>query len=112
MAFDYPVPTTTIGRRTVSNVPAQALALLNDPFVVEQAAVWARRATSTPGTAEQRIASLYETALARPPLPAERDAALAFLTAQGKVYSGPDDSRCWADLCHVVFNVKEFIFIR
>ena len=30
-------------RRTISNVPAQALILLNDPFVVGQADVWAKR---------------------------------------------------------------------
>ena len=42
-AFDLPVPMTTMGKRSVSSVPAQALTLLNDPFVVEQAQVWAKR---------------------------------------------------------------------
>src|SRR5262249_62354160 len=37
LAFDYPVPFTTLGKRTVSNVPAQALTLLNNPFVIQQA---------------------------------------------------------------------------
>ena len=37
LAFDMPIPFSTIGRRSVSNVPAQALILMNDPFVVEQA---------------------------------------------------------------------------
>src|SRR5205823_2122189 len=37
LAFDYPIPFTTIGRRTSSNVPAQALAMMNNPFVIEQA---------------------------------------------------------------------------
>ncbi|MFN6103139.1 MAG: DUF1553 domain-containing protein, partial [Planctomycetaceae bacterium] len=36
-AFDSPVPFTTSGRRSVSNVPAQALAMLNNPLVVQQA---------------------------------------------------------------------------
>ena len=36
LAFDTPIPFTTIGRRNVSNVPAQALILMNDPFVAEQ----------------------------------------------------------------------------
>jgi len=40
-AFDYPTPFTTIGRRTVSNVPAQALVMLNNPFVLQQAELWA-----------------------------------------------------------------------
>ena len=32
----------TVGRRTVSNVPAQALILMNDPFVHQQATLWAK----------------------------------------------------------------------
>ncbi len=43
LAFDYPTPFTTIGRRSVSNVPAQALVMMNSPLVWEQAAVWAKR---------------------------------------------------------------------
>jgi hypothetical protein len=30
LAFDYPIPFTTIGRRSVSNVPAQALTMMNN----------------------------------------------------------------------------------
>src|SRR6266849_3474824 len=41
--FDTPVPFTTVGKRTVSNVPAQSLILMNDPFVLSQARLWARR---------------------------------------------------------------------
>src|SRR5262249_54545860 len=33
LAFDTPNPFSTVGRRTVSNVPAQALILMNDPLV-------------------------------------------------------------------------------
>ncbi len=47
-AFDTPVPFTTIGRRTVSNVPAQSLILMNDPFVIGQAQAWARRVLAGP----------------------------------------------------------------
>ena len=35
LAFDTPVPFSTMGRRNISNVPAQALILLNDPLVVQ-----------------------------------------------------------------------------
>ena len=33
LAYDTPIPFSTVGRRNVSNVPAQALILMNDPFV-------------------------------------------------------------------------------
>ena len=36
------------GRRSRSNVPAQSLVLMNDPFVAGQAKVWARRLKSEP----------------------------------------------------------------
>jgi hypothetical protein len=44
LTFDSPVPFSSMGRRNVSNVPAQSLILMNDPFVVEQAKRWAERA--------------------------------------------------------------------
>jgi hypothetical protein len=143
-AFDYPTPFTTIGRRTVSNVPAQALAMMNNPFIVEQAGVWAQRMLAAPGlTPEQRIARMYETAFSRPPTSAETAKLLAFLHEQDRFYGAANspesrqdrsaerpntrtpehpntqrptpnaaiDPRSWQDLCHVLYNLKEFIYI-
>src|SRR5262249_34577932 len=101
LAFDFPTPSTTIGRRNVANVPAQALTLLNDPFVLDQARRWADRALSGRGSASGRIDALYETAFGRPPSAGERSEALAFLGGRA------DDPAAWAELCHVLFNVKE-----
>src|SRR5205823_7911685 len=68
LAFDYPIPFTTIGRRSVSNVPAQALTLLNNPFVVQQANLWARRVLAAPGlTPGGRVARMYVSAFGREP---------------------------------------------
>jgi hypothetical protein len=113
LAFDYPTPFTCIGRRNASNVPAQALTLLNDPFVVQQAKRWAERELAVPDrTPRERVADLYVAAFGRPPTGDEADDALAFLEQQGKEYGKADDPRAWADLCHVLFNVKEFIFVN
>ena len=49
-----PVPFTAFGRRNVSNVPAQSLSLMNDPFVAEQAG-----GKSTTGT--ERIMEIVPT---------------------------------------------------
>ena len=43
LAFDQPAPFGTKGRRSVSNVPAQSLALLNDPFVIDQCKLIGKR---------------------------------------------------------------------
>ena len=113
LAFDYPVPFTTIGRRTVSSVPAQALTLMNNLFVVQQAEVWAKRVLSAPGRApEQRLQEMYITAFSRPPDAKAKRAMLAFLREQNTRYGQPNDPRSWRDLCHVLFNLKEFIFIH
>ena len=44
-----PVPFSTHGPRNVSNVPAQALTLMNDPFVIAQARLWAERSERATG---------------------------------------------------------------
>ena len=118
LVFDTPIPFNTMGRRNRSNVPAQALIMMNDPFIVEQARVWARRVLATRElTARQRITGMYRSALARPPTGQELSDGLVFLDAQGRELGLPaeerlKDARVWADLCHVLMNVKEFIFIH
>jgi hypothetical protein len=114
LAFDYPIPFTTMGRRSVSNVPAQALALMNNPLVVQQAELWARRILAEPATAPaQRVCRMYVDAFGRPPTAVELAEALAFLEEQGRNNGGAvNDHRAWADLGHVLFNVKEFIFLN
>jgi cytochrome c553 len=113
LAFDYPTPFTTIGRRSVSNVPAQALTLMNDPFVLEQARAWARQALGRAESTEQRLTWLYLRAFARPPDAAELSAALEFLSAQAGAQPTPATHlAAWTDLCHVLFNAKEFVFVR
>jgi hypothetical protein len=57
LAFDMPIPFTTFGARSVSNVPAQALVLMNDPFVIEQTRHWAKRILQDPGSPEHRVQS-------------------------------------------------------
>jgi hypothetical protein len=116
-AFDMPVPFQAMGRRNVTNVPAQALTLMNDPFVAEQAALWARKtlvdeSLSTP----QRIDRMYVEAFARPATAGEREAAVGFLAAQARLHGAsladqPRHEGAWTDLAHALVNAKEFIFV-
>jgi hypothetical protein len=112
LAFDTPIPFSTVGRRTVSNVPAQALILMNDPFVHQQAEVWARRVLHSSGTTEQRVMGMYEAAFGRLPTKAELQACLSFLTERARTgYGNEDELSVWRDLAHTLFNVKEFIYL-
>jgi hypothetical protein len=117
-AFDFPVPFSTVGKRTVSNVPAQSLILMNDPFVIGQAQAWAKSLLANHGQSpEERITAMYETLFSRPPTSSELAKTMSFLQQQSKVYgSSPrqlcSDQALWSDLCQVLMNVKEFIFLN
>jgi cytochrome c553 len=112
LAFDMPIPFTTMGRRNVSNVPAQALILMNDPFIVDQTRVWAKRTASVTEPAE-RVRQMYLAAFSRSPVGHELKEALEFVSTQSqRLGVAPTDERVWADLGHVLFNVKEFIYLN
>jgi cytochrome c553 len=104
--FDYPTPFTTQGRRGVSNVPAQALTLWNDPFVIGQAERWAEAVYKSHATDDERIETIYLTALGRPPEEDELKFAGQFLDEHPEEAAQP-----LAELCHVLFNTKEFLFV-
>jgi hypothetical protein len=113
LAFDTPIPFSTVGRRTVSNVPAQALILMNDPLVHQQAQLWAKHVLASPGSARERIVGMYLSAFSRPPTAAELEACQDFLREQAQFHGGrQEDPAVWADLAHTLFNVKEFIFVH
>jgi hypothetical protein len=116
-AFDFPGGKVTRGRRDVSNVPAQALALLNDPFVLQQAEVWADRLVKRPDASPvARIDHMFAAALGRPPAADERarfeHAVTQLAEVHGVAPAGVMASRAvWSDVAHAFFNLKEFIFI-
>ncbi len=112
LAFDAPVPFSTMGRRNVSNVPAQALTMMNDPLVAHLARRWVDRLLADPQESDRgRITRLFEAAFGRPPTDEETGRCVAFLTSRPGTRRDQADPVAWADLCHVLFNVKEFIFI-
>ena len=61
-AFNFPGGKVTQGRRDITNVPAQALALLNDPFVLQQADLWAAKLIAEPhGSPSERIDAMFRS---------------------------------------------------
>lgn len=115
LVFDMPTPSTTFGRRNVSNAPAQALTLMNDPFVHDQANRWAQRLIQDSSeTVEQRIDVMFIAALGRPATDEERVASAAFINSHPDIQVDRvmTQQQPWRDLCHVLFNVKGFIYIR
>jgi cytochrome c553 len=110
--FDAPKPFTTLGKRDVTNVPAQSLALLNDPFVIEQAAQWADIVLAAEPNAEARVRRMFEMAFARLPNDAELVGSRAYLADLAREHGEGKDKLVWRDFAQSLFNLKEFIYIR
>ena len=100
--------------------------------VQQQAELWARRTLAAPGDERERITFMYQSAFARAPTEDDLAACRDFLHGQARLSAGttsPERQRggkkppalalgagqgveAWADLAHVLFNAKEFIFLH
>ena len=103
--FDQPKPSSTRGRRDVTNVPAQSLTMLNSPLVNSQARLWGRSLEASDEPASKTVRTMFLSAVGRPPAPQELDRSLGYLGDD----PGSDE---WADLAHSIFNLKEFLYVR
>lgn len=113
--FDAPTATQSCERRHPTVVPTQALMLMNNEFVQEQAEHFARRLEREAGPQPERMIERgYWLALGRLPSAVEQEAALTFLAEQEKHHQGKPAPRLEAltDFCHVLFNLNEFIYLN
>jgi hypothetical protein len=121
--FDAPQPATTRGRRDVTNVPAQALTLLNDPFIIDQSQKWAAaliaapHTNSHPITPAKRVQQMFLVALSREPKAEELSAAIDYLAelSQDHQIAAKDMMNSvpvWQDFAQSLFCLKEFIYVR
>jgi hypothetical protein len=116
--FNFPDPKSSQGRRDVTNVPAQALTLLNDPFVTGQAEFWAERLVAEPdATPAARIDRMFRVALGRAPKPAEAARFEKAVRELAALHGTPEaellkNRVVWKDVAHAMFNLKEFIYVR
>jgi len=88
LAFDAPSREECTAERTRSNIPQQALALLNDPTYVEAARVFAGRIVKEGGADNvQRIAWAYRQALGRAPRADEMTVTTALFAKHLALYT-------------------------
>ena len=92
----------------VSNVPAQALTLWNDPFVLQQCERTAALLADEPPAA--LAAALYWRLYGRAGTAGELAAAAAFVADQCRLGASPAEAA--TDLVHTMVNGKEFLFLR
>jgi cytochrome c553 len=98
-SFDFPVPVGCRGSRDSTNVPAQSLALMNDPLVTRWASDWAQRLARL--DPEAAIGRMFAEAYGRAPTARERELAKAHLADAGL-----------KSLALALFNTKEFVYVR
>ena len=116
-AFNFPGGKVTQGRRDVTNVPAQALALLNDPMVLQQADVWGQQLVARADeTVATRVDAMFQTVLGRQPTADERARFENTVQQLGELHqvTAADvwkSQAIWKDVAHALFNVSEFIYI-
>lgn len=99
--FDHPDMNVTAGARHVSTVPTQALTLLNNPFVLSEAAFFAARVSQQASDPPAQVKLAYRIALAR----AATDAEITIGTDLIKRQS-------LESFAHVVLNLDEFLYMR
>jgi hypothetical protein len=103
--FNFAPPERPVAQREESTLPAQALHLMNNPWIIEQAGHLARRVTTVGTDVPSRLTRLYELAFARKPTEIEIRRASAFL--------GQNTSKeRWTSLCQTVLASAEFRVLR
>ncbi|MCA9218973.1 MAG: DUF1553 domain-containing protein, partial [Planctomycetales bacterium] len=116
--FDAPNTSHSCPVRDNSLVPTQSLVLLNDEFVREQAARFADRARHDAGDdARAQVERALWIALGRPPSEQRVIEGVAFVGEQQALLEqegmGAEAAgrAALADLCHVLMNLSEFVYV-
>jgi hypothetical protein len=111
-SFDFPTTTQSCEKRVTTTVATQALQLMNDQFTEVQAELMAKRIVAETGDdVDRQIDDVYWRALSREPSRTDRSDCRAFLASQREFHK-EDNARALADLCHVMFNLNEFVYVE
>ncbi len=114
--FDCPATVVSGPVRAVSTVSPQALALMNNEFVLEQSGYFAERIVKEAGEDKRAQAiRAFKIALNRAPSVKEIEWSLAFLKSQAEGYAqrkhDQPEAAALRDFCHAVINLNEFVYV-
>ncbi|MEM6690823.1 MAG: PSD1 and planctomycete cytochrome C domain-containing protein [Planctomycetota bacterium] len=117
--FDLPRFFTSTAKRDQTTSPLQSLLLINSSQMLSFATALAERVCSeTNGspTPDVRIVNLWTRVFGRPPNEDEIASALGFIHQQSQRMGDnlPDsmEHEAWIDLCHVLLNSNEFLYVH
>jgi hypothetical protein len=122
--FDGADPSTSTAARLTSTTPLQALYLLNDPFVHEQARRVAERIREHASDEPARVNFACELLFARPALPEDVSAAREFLeqarrlltddvstVSSGDAPGSALEAEAWRAYVRSLFRLNEFVYL-
>ncbi|MCC6508611.1 MAG: DUF1553 domain-containing protein [Pirellulaceae bacterium] len=104
--FDCCDTTTPSGRRDVTIVAPQALTLMNNDSIWAESSAIAQQVLESGRDDRLRARTAWKLVLGREPLPHEIDLACTHV-AKSKLAELP----AWTELCHVLLNTNEFIYV-
>jgi hypothetical protein len=106
--FDAADPSQCVGERNVTTVAPQALFMLNNAFVTENAKHFATKLIAeAPNDQQARIHRAYKALFERSPTEKEQSIAEQFLAAATK----RNESAAWTEYIHVLFCTSEFCYV-
>ena len=108
--FDFAEPSLVTGDRETTNVPVQALYLMNSSFVQERAQSFASRLTREAESDSERISLGFRICYSREPDDRERERALNYLRSTAQVADQPmgDKSNRLVSFCQALLSTAEF----
>jgi len=111
--FDFGDATTSMGKRTHTNVAPQALFMMNSDFVADRARNLATRMEKEESDTAKRIDRIYLNTLNRMPEAEEREAALAYLGDFTGKFGPPQASGldAWGSFCRILMASNDFIYV-
>ena len=115
--FDGPDTNHSTDKRTSSTAPLQALYLMNNPFVKEQAESLAKKLIAATSEESNRIERMVELAWGRPPGAAEVDKASLYLKQykEGLARSGAPEEKqeleAWTSYARIILSANEFVYV-
>jgi hypothetical protein len=107
--FDYSDAAVVLGHRDTTNVPTQALCLMNSALAIESSQGMAHRVLTLDGTDAQRFALAVRIALQREATPEETAMACRMLGEASQ--RGLDPVGAWSLLCQGLLASNEFLFL-
>jgi hypothetical protein len=98
--LDCADPSMSVDKRNETLTALQALALMNNRFILTMAKHMAERLERSAEIPEERITLAFRTALGRSPTVSEQAALMDYAKAHGL-----------ANACRVILNLNEFVFV-